>query len=289
VKVFGISVVRDEVDVIHINILHHLALGLDRILVIDNGSSDGTYEVLKSLSRNKPIDLARNTGQYRQPEFLTHLARESFRLGADWILPIDADEFWCAASRGFRTVLAESNAQALLVERVNLIQRREQNKACPEALLSMTRRAARAIERPDNYAELAESGRISFVETIHKPKCVLRPSETVTISRGGHRYSGVDGPPEPTAGIVCLHAPLRARSLLELKAANWRRVTANGSVRVGPARRRWIRLWEQGKLDEEWAANSYADDCIDVGGERRPVVFDPRLRDLVAPWIKAPV
>jgi hypothetical protein len=49
--------------------------------------------------------------------------------------------------------------------------------------------------------------------------------------------------------------------------------------------RRWRRLAEEGALEEEWRANSYADESLDVYGKPHPVVFDPRLRDAVAPWI----
>jgi hypothetical protein len=36
------------------------------------------------------------------------------------------------------------------------------------------------------------------------------------------------------------------------------------------------------------AANSYQDDNLDVYGERHPVVFDPRLRGAVAPFVAQP-
>jgi hypothetical protein len=42
-------------------------------------------------------------------------------------------------------------------------------------------------------------------------------------------------------------------------------------------------------LDEEWAANSYAGDWIDVSGTQHQVIFDPTLRDVVAPWIRRPL
>src|SRR5512138_50367 len=144
-KVFGISIVRNEVDILGINILHHLSLGLDEMLVVDNGSSDGTDRVLQKLSIDGRIRWSKNSGPYRQPEIFTELAREAYRRGADWVLPIDADEFWDATNRNLREVLDRSNAGALRVQVVNFIQRREQRNTSPNALVHMTRRTPQPI------------------------------------------------------------------------------------------------------------------------------------------------
>jgi hypothetical protein len=50
--------------------------------------------------------------------------------------------------------------------------------------------------------------------------------------------------------------------------------------------KRWRRLRDEGRLEQEWAANSYAGDSLDVYGVRRKTVFDPTLRDAVAPFVK---
>ena len=85
-KVFGISIVRNEVDIIGLNILHHLSLGLDEMLIVDNGSSDGTDRVLqRQLGIDGRIKWSRNDGPYKQPEIFTELAREAHvgrRLGS---------------------------------------------------------------------------------------------------------------------------------------------------------------------------------------------------------------
>ena len=48
-NLFGIIVVRNEANVIRLSLLHHLSLGFDAILVLDNGSIDGTAALLESL------------------------------------------------------------------------------------------------------------------------------------------------------------------------------------------------------------------------------------------------
>ena len=41
-RVFGITTVRNAASTIRISVLLHLALGMERILVLDNGSTDAT-------------------------------------------------------------------------------------------------------------------------------------------------------------------------------------------------------------------------------------------------------
>jgi hypothetical protein len=87
--------------------------------------------------------------------------------------------------------------------------------------------------------------------------------------------------------LVCLHAPIRSRDTLVLKAAQSRRLeTAGRPPAEGWHTHRVRRLLEEDSIDAEWAANSYQDDALDVYGAQRPVVFDPTLRDAVAPFLQ---
>ncbi len=113
-KVYGVSMVRNEADIVRVNVLYHLALGFDRFLIVDNGSSDGTTEILKDLGRDPRVRWTRDEGVYRQAEITTELAREALRDGADWVVPTDADEFWHAPRGKLRGVLERSRAGALM-------------------------------------------------------------------------------------------------------------------------------------------------------------------------------
>jgi hypothetical protein len=122
---------------------------------------------------------------------------------------------------------------------------------------------------------------------MYPPKWVTRVCSTVEIGAGNHLISGVEGPHEDTNMIVCLHAPLRARSILDAKADTGRRADEAG---YPPGEmwhlRRWDRLRGEGALEAEWSANSYARNHIDVYGTQRPLVFDSRLRDIAMQWIR---
>jgi hypothetical protein len=291
VQVFGLMMVRNEADILRVNLRHHLALGIDQFLIVDNGSSDGTVEILEELSRDTGrVRWTRDPGPYRQAEITTGLAHEAYLSGADWVVPIDADEFWHAPGGDLRAVLERAAAGALEVQVINFVQRREQLKASPDALLHMTRRVPRPIGPFERIVELVETRQIGYVQMLYPPKYITRSAATLEIGMGNHTLNGVPGPRQATDEIVCLHAPLRARSALEAKMVDHGRRAEDIALPPGQWWHavRWRRLWEQGQLEGEWRANSYEDDCLDVYGVPHRLVYDPRLRDIVATWIDRP-
>jgi hypothetical protein len=50
----AVSVVRNCRDIIALSVLHHVLLGVDRCIVIDNGSTDGTTELLRAIAKRVP-------------------------------------------------------------------------------------------------------------------------------------------------------------------------------------------------------------------------------------------
>jgi glycosyltransferase involved in cell wall biosynthesis len=288
---FGISMVRNEADIVRTNILHHLSLGLDRVLIIDNGSSDGTDTVLEELSKDPRVRWTRDDSPYRQSQMLTRLARQASAEGADWVLPFDADEFWYAPRRTIKQVLAQSEAVAIRAQLVNFVQRRGQLQSSPDALLHMTRRIPRPIGPLELAPKLIETQKIAYIEARYPPKWLSRALPTLEISAGNHFVSGLVGGLEDTNEIVCLHAPLRSRARLAAKASQGKRVEAAGHKQGESWHlRRFSRLEDESRLDTEWAANSYRGNHLDVYGEAHPAVFDSTLRDLLmvfladTPW-----
>jgi glycosyltransferase involved in cell wall biosynthesis len=280
--------VRNEADIVRLNIVYHLSLGIDRMIVVDNGSTDGTYKVLQQLSDRDPrVRWSRDDGPFHKERVLTRLAREAFREGADWVVPIDADEFWYAPGGDFRGLLENSRAGVLVAPTVNFIQRRSQRESSPDALLHMTRRAASPIPLAQ---DLVEARQIAFVEKMYRPKCVCRPTGEIQIETGHHKVFGANGPSEDTHELLCLHAPIRSRAALEERVRTANRPTEAGRKRgQGRYRRTYLAKFEgESDIEREWEANSYRGNYLDVYGQRHRVVFDPRLRDAVAPFIPHP-
>ena len=92
--------VRNEAELIEANLRHHLAHGVDFFVVTDNGSDDGTREILQRWQDEdlmEVIDEPHEDFWSRAHGWVTRMARVATeRHGADWVLHADADEFWVA-------------------------------------------------------------------------------------------------------------------------------------------------------------------------------------------------
>lgn len=108
--VVGISMVRDEVDVIA-GTITHMAGEVDALLVADNRSIDGTRDLLVKLATDLPVPLGIVDDldpAYYQGDKMTALADTVAGQydGDVWIVPFDADELWYSRHGRLRDVLA---------------------------------------------------------------------------------------------------------------------------------------------------------------------------------------
>lgn len=100
-KIAMTIMVRDEADIVAAMIDHHLDQGVDVIIVTDNGSMDGTTEILQDYADKGLIDLRHDpVHRKQQGVVVTQMAREASALyHADWVINADADEFWLPKDR----------------------------------------------------------------------------------------------------------------------------------------------------------------------------------------------
>lgn len=94
-KIYAISLIKNESDIIAKN-LEAASKWADKIYVYDNGSTDGTWEIVKSMASDKIIPYKSLAIPYR--DSLRQEVFESFRHelnDGDWVcFKLDADEFY---------------------------------------------------------------------------------------------------------------------------------------------------------------------------------------------------
>ncbi|MDX2104544.1 MAG: glycosyltransferase family 2 protein [Alphaproteobacteria bacterium] len=103
--------VKDEAALVRDHIAHHLGQGVERVLVTDNGSTDGTRDILADLQRTWPVDVIDEpAGGWQQDLWTSRMAWiAAERYQADWLFSADADEQWCA-DRPLPAAIAEAAA-----------------------------------------------------------------------------------------------------------------------------------------------------------------------------------
>ncbi len=168
---------------------------------------------------------------------------------------------------------------------MNFVQRRRVRRSSARTLLTMDHRPAAPPPRDEAQA-LVTAGERALVERPWEPTVIFRPRPGVGLAMGNHAVTGTDAPTVATDEITCLHAPLRSRAQLAYRREHAARLAA---ARDDPELGWHVRALADALAEDEravWRANSNARGHLSVGGRRRPLVRDTRLRDAVAALVR---
>lgn len=158
------AICKDEADLADLWVRHHLAEGIDRILVAD-ASTDGTKDIFKSYDQVTVID---DTEPFcLQTKWMNELAAMAAAEGADFILASDVDEFWHALSG------------ATIAEELT---------GCPHNVICAT-----VHQHRDWNTKQTVPNKL--------PKIAFRWALGATLSMGNHEISGVGGGARDILGI----------------------------------------------------------------------------------------
>lgn len=212
-RLVGVSMIRNEADIVEAFIRTNLGL-LDALYVIAHRCEDGTAEILTALYREGLQIRIMNLDEqaFRQEHFTNISVRAAFRdEKADFVFPLDADEFLRAPSRAvLEAALAELPEQTLgAVPWINYIPT-PQDQASPHPLLRLERRIRMSP---------IEDLRLDYAKVAIGKWFAAQPS--ARVQEGGHAV--FDGPNQIPArlciGVTLAHFPVRSEEQLAQKAA----------------------------------------------------------------------
>jgi glycosyltransferase involved in cell wall biosynthesis len=186
--------VRDEIDIIGFTISHLISQGVDRVLVADNNSSDGTSDLLAGMSTSLPVTVvADHEPGYYQAWKMTRLARYAACSGAEWIIPFDADELWVAPGTRLRDFLSNTEFQVVKARMMDYV---------PHILDD--------DNEPNPYRRISHR----LADKHHIKKVVFRAHSLARIAAGNHevRHPGPAG-----EGLEVRHFPYRSLKQLRKK------------------------------------------------------------------------
>ena len=219
-KIVGVSMVMNEADLIELFVRYHLQI-LDHLLVVEHASSDATPEILRELQQEGlPLEVVTDPRpQLEQGAALTELMRRAAtELGADWVVPLDCDEFLASdVDRSVRPQfekLAPRPGDAVRVGWRTYVPMPDDPPDEPNLLQRVTHR--RRVERRRKWKVLvpAELARTTSIRT----------GNHCLEDRGGRVIKGE----RLTEGLHLAHFPVRSSEQIAAKAlAGWVSVIAS--------------------------------------------------------------
>jgi glycosyl transferase family 2 len=264
-KLVQTLVVRDEADIVDVQIRYHLNAGVDFVVATDHQSVDGTTDILESYAREGVLRRIAVTDEVmRDGPWRTRMARlAAMEHGADWVLNTDADEFWMPRGGTLKEVFG----------------------SVPESHGVVFALSRHFVPRPDDERSFAErmTIRVSPPAAIHDPTSPYRPhlkaahraDPAITISFGSHTVSS----PRWRAlhnwhPADVLHFPFRSLEQWENKGAR----RARGDKPLGQYVTA-VRAKESGRSATRFLALVVDDAMLEQGLAEGSLRLDTRLRD----------
>lgn len=275
--------VRDEIDIVRDNIEFHLNHGVDFVVATDNGSLDGTRDVLAEYERLGLLHLLDEpVHDYSQGQWVTRmaaLARDRF--GADWILNNDADEFWYPVSGDLKTGLEDEVANVLVCSRRNMLFPRDRPRR-----YSWSADLVYYVTNPSPPPRLADYLTSPLPEPYFcfdlQPKALCRARGLISVAQGNHSAEYEVASSAPSQNILVYHFPVRSlehfSQQVELGGSAYaRNTTVDPSM--GWHRRRWYAKLREGDLEGAFREALPSDESLQGGLQTGEVAVDHRMRD----------
>jgi hypothetical protein len=256
-KIVLITMPYDQGDILQDFLDWHLDQGVDLILAVDCGSTDGSRELLDQYAKSHSVEWFplpdKDLRKYALGDEIAAMARDKH--GADWIIHCDVDEFLCTTGADLRTILAEAEQNDVTMLTVP---RRTMTGAPMEAgqraTEALTLRIDRTVE-PTPEEQITWKLPAPFVFLEVGGHLAVRASALAEFGMGAHVATTTWGKHETSDQLYILHYAIRGFESLRAKVDNtaaWLNDNPHLPLGWGWHWRRWIRLNEEGRLREDY-------------------------------------
>lgn len=269
-KIVAISMVRNEADVIEAFVRHHVGV-VDQLVIVDHRSVDGTDEIVAALAgEGLPVRLLQEHSRVqRQNAVMTWLMRNaSTGEKADWVLPLDADEFLVAPGTAVRDVLASSPQRPLAVDMRPYVPTPDDPRGEPNPLRRIRNR--RQLEHGTWTRKVLVPGRWAR-------------DERYPLAQGNHvlldRRTGRLVPTRPLDDVALAHFPVRSADQLARKVLGGWPANVARPERDPSAAFQWKRAFDLVVAGEQFGAPELEAIAFDYptmeAAARQELILDP--------------
>ncbi|MFA5828056.1 MAG: glycosyltransferase family 2 protein [Candidatus Shapirobacteria bacterium] len=252
-KLIMTLLVRDEEDVIEDNICFHLNNGVDHIVVIDNGSIDGTTDVLDKYSKKGILNyriVKEHT--YEQDKWVSSMAEEAIdNLGATHLIHCDADEMWFPNNGSLRETIRDMVG----VNYVNVLNYLPPERDEGEGIAAMNLMVVKPLKYPKTLLKMYSD---KFLLYEYAPK-VITTREYRKIGYGNHEIKrGSGGLNEEKIirnDIFIHHFPIRSFEHFKCKVINGGTAYEKNPLNdpnIGWHWKAWYKIYKAGNLIDEY-------------------------------------
>ena len=260
--------VRDEADVVDAQLAHHLNVGVDFVIATDNGSTDGTTEILERYAASGRLQLIHEPGDdLRQTEWVTRMAQlAGTEHGADWVINTDADEFWWPDGASLKDAL----------------------EAVPRDFGVVRAAWRNFVPRPEGNPFFAERMTVRYCMPSFHPhplsthvKSAHRGRHDVRVGRGNHEAFGTGlAPIRGWFPFEVLHFPVRSLAQCRRKyITQFVALERNAEKGIPGHMAEAYQAYRRGDLDGFYAPLVVTDDKLKPGLTAGRYAIDTRLCD----------